>query len=121
MAPRARDSRPSSKCGPWLASCLPQRTFQSRQSFHAPERQVIRTGHHFALAAGADHVPGAVLVRAEKRAAAMDLLRLAGFRRVESGVWPMRITRDRARRSELRVVVGSIPVARPLPGVLRHV
>ena len=40
---------------------------------------------------------------------------------IERRVGPLRIARDAARRGELRVVVGPVPVAHPLPHVAGHV
>jgi hypothetical protein len=40
-------------------------------SFHATEAYVVAAGGDFTLAAGADHVAGAILFGAEERAAAI--------------------------------------------------
>ena len=50
---------------------------------HAAESEMVRAGADVALAAGADHVARAVLIGAEKGAAAMDALLHAGFARIE--------------------------------------
>src|SRR6516165_8712283 len=64
---------------------------------HRAKTEMVRARIDIALAARADHVARAVLVRAEERSAAMDLLRLARLRRVVRAVGSTRVTRDRAR------------------------
>src|SRR5262245_40246452 len=69
-----------------------------------------------ALAARADHVARAVLLGAEKRAAAVHALGHSGLGWIGRRVRAARILRN-ARARELRVVVRPVPVARPLPDV----
>ena len=59
--------------------------------------------------------------RASERAAAVHALLLRRLTRVERRVRALRVTRDAACGGELRVVVGPIPVAGPLPDVAGHV
>ena len=51
----------------------------------------------------------------------MDALALLGFCRIERRVRPVRIASDGSSGRELRVVVGPVPVADPLPHIPRHV
>jgi hypothetical protein len=48
---------------------------------------MIGTGADFAFAACVNHIPGTVLVRAEKRSATMDTFFFTGFGRIEGGGW----------------------------------
>ena len=81
---------------------------------------MVRAGRDFPFSSGAHHVARAVLIRAEKRAAAMDALFPPGSRGSNgvSGPWDC----ERCfRRGELRVVIGTIPVAHPFPDIAAHV
>ena len=74
-----------------------------------------------ALATRADRIPRAILIGAEKRSAAMDAFLHAGFAGIERVGWTLRIPGDGSGRRQLRVIVGAIPVAHPLPDVPAHV
>ena len=89
--------------------------------FYKAKTQMVCARVWLALAACADHIAGAVLIGAEKRAAAVDALFNAGFVRVVRIVRPMRILGDTARRRKLFVVIGPVPIAAPLPDIAGHV
>src|SRR5205809_971163 len=84
---------------------------------HAAKADVVRGGPDFAFAAGADHVTGAILVRAQVRAAALDALLLPRLRGIERALRALRVARDDPGARESLVVVGVVPVAHPFPGV----
>src|SRR5262245_60941375 len=88
---------------------------------HAAKAEMVGAGADLAPAARADDVARAVLIGAEKRPAAMDLLGLLRLGRIERRDRAARIACDAACRRELRIVIGTIPVADPLPDVSRHV
>jgi len=66
-------------------------------SLYAAEAEVAAAGADLTLAAGADHVTGAILVGAEERAAPVNALLLGRLQRVERSVRPPRVARDAAR------------------------
>src|SRR5688572_10528511 len=74
-----------------------------------------------ALAACADHITRAILIRAQERSAAMHAFRHAGLIGIVRRGGALRIASYASRRRELRVVVGSIPVANPFPDVAADV
>jgi hypothetical protein len=78
--------------------------------FHTPEAEMVRGGVGLAFPAGAGHVAGAVLIAAEKGAAAHHSLRHAGLGGVRGVSGAGRVSRDSAR-GRPRVGVGAIPVA----------
>ena len=82
---------------------------------------MVRAGTDITLPARANHVARAVLIGAEKGAAAMDAFLHAGFVGIERVGRTLRVARDGSGRSQLGVVVGAIPVAHPLPDVPTHV
>src|SRR5262249_430965 len=78
---------------------------------------MVTSGADLPLAAGADHVARAILVRAKERTAMMHPFFLARLQRVEGRVRPLRIARDGSRGSKLRIVIRPVPIAAPLPRV----
>src|SRR6187455_1687562 len=82
---------------------------------------MVAAGAGLAFAASAYHVAGAILVRTEERATSMYALFLSGFRRVERSLRPCWVAGDTAGSNELRIVVGTIPVAAPFPDVATDV
>ena len=93
----------------------------SGQSLDAPEAEVIGAGAELTLATRADDVARAVLIGAKKRTAAMDALLLAWLGRVVRRIRTGRVVRHGTANRERGVVVGAVPVARPLPDVAGHV
>ena len=78
---------------------------------------MIAGGVGFAFAPGADHVAGAVLVRAEEGPAPVDALLFRRFGGIIRGGRSGRIFGDAARQLEPRIGVRAIPVTHPLPGI----
>src|SRR5215831_3853030 len=89
--------------------------------FYAAKSKVVRTCAYFTLAACADDIARAILIGTKKRSAAMDFLRLTRLRGIERCVRPTRIAGYSTCLSELRIIIGSIPVTGPLPHVSGHV
>src|SRR5688572_7733105 len=83
----------------------------------AAKPQVVGARAHVALAARADHIARAILVRAEKRPAAMHTLRHAGLTGIERLSGARGIARNRLFGRQLRIIVRPVPVADPLPDV----
>src|SRR6267378_5992577 len=69
----------------------------------------------------AHHITCAILIGAQKRAAAMHALFFGGLRRIERSVRPLRVAGDATQRRELLKIIGAVPVATPLPDVPSHV
>src|SRR5262245_40015612 len=88
--------------------------------FHATESKVIARRGALALPSRADHVPRAILIRAEERSAAVDTFLFGGLGRVERCAGAGGVAREPARR-ERAVIVRAIPIAAPLPDIAGHV
>src|SRR5688572_4512047 len=88
---------------------------------NAAKAEMIAAGGDLALTTRADHVAGAVLVRAKERAAAMNALLLRRFSRIERRFRTLRVFGHTTGAGQLRVGVGPIPVGAPLPDVSRHI
>ena len=78
---------------------------------------MIRAGAAFTLAPRAHHVARTVLVGAQERSTTLHALLLGRLARVEGRVGALRVSCDASTPRELRVVVGSIPIAHPFPDV----
>src|SRR5258707_12054441 len=87
---------------------------------HTAKTKMIRAGVHFAFAARADDVTGAVLVVAKEGAAAMNAFWLVRFSWVERRSRPLWIHFHAACFGQLRGVTTAVPIAAPLPNVDRH-
>lgn len=82
---------------------------------------MVGAGGDFTLASCADDVTGAVLISTEEGSSALNLLWLTGLGGIEGGIRSARIARHATNCNELLVIVGTVPVAGPLPHVTRHV
>src|SRR6266576_6430966 len=82
---------------------------------------MIAAGAHLSFAASADHVARAILIRAKERTSPMDAFLLAGLKRVERDIRPLWVVRKTTLLSQLRVIVGPIPIAAPFPDVAADV
>src|SRR5262245_11113914 len=87
----------------------------------ASEPEVIGSRADFAFPARAHDIPRAILIRAEERASPVHFLSLIGLGRIVGDRRPLRIARHSSGRGELPVVIGPIPIARPLPDIPGHV
>ena len=92
-----------------------------RARFNAAETEMIRAGADLALAPRADGEAGAVLICAQERSAPLHFFRLCWLSRVVRGGRSLWISSQSAGGGELLVVVGAIPVARPLPDITGHI
>src|SRR5271165_7199010 len=92
-----------------------------RHCFHAAEPEMVRASANLALASRAHHIARAILIGAQERASALGLLWLGGFGGVQSRLRALGVSRNGARRHQLRVVIRPIPITGPLPHVPRHV
>src|SRR5215472_50394 len=87
----------------------------------ATETKVVCTGGDLTFAARAHHVTGAILIGAQIRSASMHFFglgRLSRIKRCRRTLW---VSGNASHRSELLIVVGSVPIARPLPHISSHV
>src|SRR5436190_10228564 len=101
---------------PAWENALPRKRIVLRQGHHAAEADVVAAGTHFALSAGTQNIPGAVLFRAKIAATAMHTLLLGWFRRIIRFGWTLRVAYDRIFGVGF-VRVWPVPVAAPLPHV----
>src|SRR5438445_7462703 len=79
----------------------------------APETEVVAARADFSFAARANHIPRAIPVGAQERAAAMHALALGRFRRIEGTGGPLGVARHVEIVGERLVIIRPIPVGTP--------
>src|ERR1044071_2640139 len=82
---------------------------------------MIRSGVDLALTARANNVTRAVVLIAKERTTTMHALLLVRFGGIEGRIGPLWVPRYFAILCQLRVIIGTIPIAAPSPDVARHV
>ena len=99
------------RVGLWLLS----------RGLDAAKSEMVATGSDLTFPTRADHVTSAILVRAKERAATMHTFLLRRFGRIKRRFRTLRISDYLTGFGDLRVVIGPIPIAAPLPDVTGHV
>src|SRR5262245_11284513 len=88
---------------------------------HQPDAKIIPARADRALAAGAENVSTAILIGAEKRSTAKDALFWVGFGGVERRFRALRIACAATTRGELGIIIRTVPITNPFPGVSGNV
>jgi hypothetical protein len=101
----------------FLGKCCDNSWLRQFRILHATKTEVICACADLTLPSCPDNVPGTILVCTQVRASSMYLLLFVWL----FGVGPQRISSYASDCSELLVIIGAIPVARPLPDVASHV